>query len=197
MKKAIALLAVIGLAGSVFAGAEIGKPAPEFTAKDIHGKTVNLSDFKGKLVVLESYNLDCPVCANQFKNGDMQALQKEITAKGGIWLVVNSVNGKHESYRTPEKAQAEWQAQKMNATAWLDDNSGAIGKAYGMKTTPHMYVIDKEGTLIYAGAIDDKPDGKHDPKTAKNYVREVFGKLAAGEKVAPFETKAYGCSVKY
>jgi hypothetical protein len=148
-------------------------------------------------VVLESYNFDCPICRNHFKTGAMQELQKEITAKGGVWLMVNSVNPKHDNYRTPEQAKKEWTEQKINATAWLDDSSGKIGKAYDMKTTPHMFVIDKEGTLIYDGAIDDKPDGNHDPRAAKNYVREVFGKLQAGEKVEPFATKPYGCSVKY
>ncbi|HYG22275.1 MAG TPA: redoxin domain-containing protein [Verrucomicrobiae bacterium] len=197
MRRAIALLAFVGLSTAAFAGAEIGKPAPEFEAKDINGKTHKLSDYKGKIVVLESYNLDCPFCANHFKTGAMQELQKDVTSKGGVWLVVNSVNPKNGSYRAPEKARAEWEKQKMNATAWLDDSSGTIGKAYNMQTTPHMYVIDASGTLVYNGAIDDKRATNHDPRAAKNYVKEVFGKLQAGEKVEPFETKPYGCNVKY
>jgi peroxiredoxin len=197
MKRAITLLAMIGLTSAAFAGAEIGKPAPDFEAKDINGKTHKLSDYKGKIVVLESYNLDCPFCANHFKTGAMQELQKEVTAKGGVWLLVNSVNEKNGSYRSPEQAKAEWDKQKMNATAWLDDSSGKIGKTYGMKTTPQMYVIDQTGTLIYNGAIDDKSTPSHDPRAAKNYVKETFAKLQAGEKVEAFETKSYGCSVKY
>lgn len=197
MRRAIALLALLGFTTAAVAAAQIGKPAPDFEAKDINGKTHKLSDYKGKIVVLESYNLDCPFCANHFKTGAMQELQKEVTSKGGIWLVVNSVNSKNSSYRSPEKAREEWEKQKMNATAWLDDSSGAIGKMYAMKTTPQMYVIDAAGTLVYNGAIDDKPTPKHDPKEAKNYVKEVFGKLQAGEKVEPFETKPYGCGVKY
>jgi peroxiredoxin len=196
IKRAITAFAVLGLATAAFA-VEVGKPAPDFEAKDINGKTHKLSDYKGKIVVIESYNLDCPLCKNHFKNGDMQALQKEVTDKGGIWLMVNSVNPDHSNYRTAEKAQVEWKEQKINATAWLDDSSGTIGKMYGMRTTPHMYIVDKDGTLVYNGAIDDKPDATHDPKTARNYVRETFGKMAAGEKVTPFETRAYGCSVKY
>jgi len=148
-------------------------------------------------VVLESYNFDCPLCRNHFKTGAMQELQKEVTDQGGVWLLVNSVNPKHSNYRTDEQAKAEWKEQKINATAWVNDSSGTIGKAYGMKTTPHMYIIDKEGNLVYMGAIDDKPDATHDPRKAKNYVREAFGQVAAGQKVAVPETKAYGCSVKY
>ena len=197
MKRALTLFALIGLTTATFAGAEIGKPAPDFEAKDINGKTHKLSDYKGKIVVLESYNLDCPFCANHFKTGSMQELQKEVTAAGGVWLLVNSVNQKNSSYRTPEKARAEWEKQKMNATAWLDDSSGAIGKMYDMKTTPQMYVIDASGTLVYNGAIDDKRTPNHNPREAKNYVKETFAKLKAGEKVEPFETKPYGCGVKY
>ena len=197
MKRTIALLALIGLAGAAFAAVESGKPAPDFTATDINGKTVKLSDYKGKIVVLESYNLDCPFCANHFKTGAMQELQQEVTSKGGVWLLVNSVNPNNSSHRNPEAAQKEWASEKMKATAWVDDSSGAIGKLYGMKTTPHMYVIDKDGTLVYQGAIDDKSSPNHDPRKARNYVREAVDKLLAGDKVSVAETKPYGCSVKY
>jgi peroxiredoxin len=187
----------MGFAAAAFAAAEIGKPAPEFTGTDINGKTVKLSDFKEKIVVLESYNIDCPFCANHFKTGAMQELQKEMTSKGVVWLMVNSANAKSSSHRTPEKAKAEWEKEKINATAWLDDSSGAIGKAYGMKTTPHMFVIDQKGTLVYNGAIDDRPSSSGDPRKARNYVREAVGKIQAGEKVEVSETKPYGCAVKY
>src|SRR5881394_4033090 len=132
------------LAGCVaaFAAAQVGKPAPDFTATDINGKTHKLSDYKDKIVVLEEYNLDCPFCANHFKTGAMQELQGYATSKGVIWLLVNSVGSRSGSYRKPEQAKKEFAAQKMKATAWLDDHSGAIGKAYGLKTTPHMIVID-------------------------------------------------------
>jgi peroxiredoxin len=195
MKKTIALLTVIGLTSAAFA-AEIGKPAPDFTGKDINGKTIKLSDYKGKIVVLESYNLDCPFCANHFKTGAMQELQKELTSKGAVWLIVNSVNPKNSSHRNPEKARAEWDKQKLNATAWIDDSSGEIGKLYDMKTTPHMFVVDASGNLAYDGAIDDKAVSSGDPRQARNYVREAFGKLQAGEKVAVATSKPYGCAVK-
>ncbi len=197
MKRALLSFALVGFAASAFAAAEINKPAPDFTGTDINGKTVHLSDYKGKIVVLESYNLDCPFCANHFHTGAMQELQKEITSKGIIWLMVNSVNPRNPSHRTPEQARKEWAAQKMNATAWLDDSSGAIGKAYGMRTTPHMFVIDKSGNLVYNGAIDDEPTPDHNPRTARNYVREAIQKIMAGDKVTVSQTKPYGCSVKY
>jgi peroxiredoxin len=197
MKKLMAIFGMVALASAAFAAAEIGKPAPDFTATDINGKTVKLSDYKDKVVVIETYNQDCPFCHNHFATGAMQELQKDMTSKGVIWLMVNSVNPRNSSHRTPEQALAEWKEQKLNATAWLDDSSGAIGKAYGMLTTPHMFVIDKSGTLVYDGAIDDQPDPSHDPRKARNYVREAVGKVLAGEKVEVTKTKPYGCAVKY
>jgi peroxiredoxin len=189
----VAALVALGVARA----AEVGKPAPDFTATDIEGKTHKLSDYKGKIIVLESYNLDCPFVGNHYKTGAMQELQAELTAKGVVWFVVNSVNAKHPSYRPPEKARQEWAAQKMKATAWLDDSSGNIGRAYGMKTTPHMFVIAKDGTLAYAGAIDDRPASEGDPRTARNYVREAVEALLAGKPVPVAQTKPYGCGVKY
>ncbi len=197
MKRAIGLLITIAFANSVFAAAEIGKPAPDFTATDINGKTHKLSDYKGKIVVLEEYNLDCPFCHNHFKTGAMQELQGEITGKGVIWLLVNSAGRNSPSYRTPEVAKKEWATQKIKATAWIDDSSGELGRKYGMRTTPHMFVIDKNGILAYQGAIDNRPSPEGDPRTARNYVREAIGKLMAGEKVQVTQTRPYGCGVKY
>ncbi len=176
---------------------EIGQPAPGFTAQDINGKTHKLSDYQGKIVVLEAYNLDCPFCANHFKTGAMQELQAEMTQKGVIWLLINSVNADHPSHRTPEQAQKEWEQQGIKATAWLDDSSGTIGRAYGLRTTPQMIVIDQEGKVAYDGAIDDRPSPKGDPRTARNYLREAVNALLAGNPVEVAETKPYGCSVKY
>ena len=196
MKRAFVLLTAIALAANALA-AEIGKPAPDFTATDINGKTVKLSDYKGKILVLESYNSDCPFCNNQYKTGATQDLQKELAAKGVVWLLVNSVNPNNASHRTPEQAKQEIADQKIAATAWIDDSSGAVGHLYDMKTTPDMYVIDKNGVLVYQGAIDDKPDPMHDPRTARNYVREAVGSLLAGKPVEVSQTKPYGCGVKY
>ncbi len=157
---------------------EIGKPAPDFTGTDINGKTVKLSDYKGKIVVIESYNSDCPFCHNQYKTGAMQALQKDLAAKGVVWLLVNSVNPKNFSHRTPEQAQKEMAAEKMDVTAWIDDSSGAIGHLYDMKTTPHMFVIDKDGTLVYDGAIDNQPDPFHDPQHRAQLCPRSRGRFA-------------------
>ena len=196
MTKTFVLLAAMTFATAAFA-VETGKPAPDFTGTDINGKSVKLSDYAGKIVVIESYNSDCPFDANQYKTGAMQELQKDMSAKGVVWLLVDSVNKKNFSYRTPEQARKEFADQKMTANAWIDDSSGAIGHLYGMETTPHMFVIDKTGALVYDGAIDDKPDTEHDPKTARNYVREAVDDLIAGKPIEVSQTKPYGCAVHY
>jgi len=196
MFKTLVLLAATTFAVATFA-VETGKPAPDFTGTDITGKTIKLSDYAGKIVVIESYNSDCPFCHNQYKTGAMQALQDELATNGVVWLLVNSVNPKNFSHRTPEQARKEMAAEKMDVTAWIDDSSGAIGHLYGMETTPHMFVIDKGGTLVYDGAIDNQPDPFHDPAKAKNYVREAVDELLAGKPVEVSQTKPYGCSVKY
>ena len=196
MKKAFVLLTAMTLALAVQA-VEVGKPAPDFTATDINGKTVKLSDYAGKIVVIESYNSDCPFCNNQYKTGATQDLQKDLADKGVVWLIVNSVNPNNPSHRTPEQAKQEIADKKIAATAWIDDSSGAVGHLYDMKTTPDMYVIDKNGVLVYHGAMDNKPDPQHDPRTARNYVREAVDSLLAGKPVEVSQTKPYGCGVKY
>jgi len=196
MKTTFALFTALTLASAAFA-VEIGKPAPDFSATDINGKTVRLGDYRGKIVVLESYNSDCPFCNNHYKTGAMQDLEKDMAAKGVVWLIVNSVNPNHPSHRTPEQARQEIADKKIIATAWIDDSSGAVGHLYGMKTTPHMFVVNKDGTLAYDGAIDNKPHPQHDPRTARNYVREAVDALLAGKPVEVSQTKPYGCGVKY
>ncbi len=197
MKTTIALLLTLALAGTAFAAAEVGKPAPDFTGTTIDGKTVKLSDYAGKIVVIESYNSDCPYCNNQYQTGAMPELQKDLAAKGVVWLLVNSVNPKNMSHRTPEQARTEMAEKKITANAWIDDSSGAIGHLYGMLTTPHMFVISKDGKLVYDGAIDNQPDPVHDPAKARNYVKEAVNDLLAGKPVEVSQTKPYGCSVKY
>ncbi|MGA2869097.1 MAG: redoxin domain-containing protein [Verrucomicrobiota bacterium] len=196
MKKILALFTTLSLAASAFA-VEIGKPAPDFTGTDIYGKTVHLSDYKGKIVVLESYNSDCPFCHNQYASGAAPDLQKELAAKGVVWLLVNSVNPKNSSHRTPDQARAEWTDLKINAADWLDDSDGTIGHLYDMKTTPDVYVIGKDGILDYEGAMDNRPQPFGDPRTADNYVRDAVNQLLAGQPVAVPQTKPYGCGVHY
>jgi peroxiredoxin len=196
MKKTIAVLAAAVFATAAFA-VEIGKPAPDFTGTDIHGKTVKLSDYKGKIVVIESYNPVCPFCHHQYATGATQALQKDLTAKGVVWLIVDSANTKNPGYRTDQQAQTEWTDLKMAATDWIDDSSGAIGHLYDMETTPHMFVIDKNGKLVYDGAMDNHPRPFGDPRKAHNYVRAAVDELLAGKPVMVSETKPYGCAVHY
>ncbi len=196
MKKLFALLAATVLTTAAFA-VEIGKPAPDFTGTDITGKTIHLSDFKGKIVILESYNAQCPFCQHHYGTGAMQALQTDLAAKGIVWLVVDSVNKKNFGYLAPEAAQKLWTEQKFAATAWIDDNAGTIGHLYGMKTTPHMFVIAADGTLAYDGAMDNNPKPFGDPRTAKNYVSAAVDELLAGKTVTVSATKPYGCSVHY
>ena len=196
MKRTLVFLTALAFATSVLA-VEVGKPAPDFAGTDINSKAVKLSDYAGKIVIIESYNSDCPYCHNQYQTGAMQTLQKELAGKGVVWLLVDSVNPKNFSHRTPEQAKAEMAAEKMDVTAWINDGSGAIGHLYGMLTTPHMFVIDKTGTLVYDGAIDDQPDPSHDPTKVRNYVREAVDEVIAGKPVAVSQTKPYGCSVKY
>src|SRR5258706_4149323 len=196
MKKLSLLLAAAALTVNAFA-AEIGKPAPDFTATDINGKTVRLSDYKGRFVVIESYSSDCQFCKSHYETGAMQELQRSLAAKDVVWLIVDSVNPKNPSYRTPEQARKEWVDQKITATAWIDDSSGAVGHLYGMKTTPHMFVIAKDGTLAYDGAIDNRPQPFGDPRIAQNYVSPAVDEVIPGKPVAVRETRPYGCGVHY
>ena len=198
MKKLITGLLLLSLGQLlVLAEASVGKPAPEFTGKDIDGKTRQLADYKGRIVVLEAYNSDCPYCANHFKTGAMQELQEYASSKSAVWLVINSSSPRSGSHRSPAAARKEFAAQKMKATAWIDDSSGAIGRSYGLKTTPHMVVIDKQGIVAYNGAIDDRPEAEGDPRKARNYVREAIDRLNAGQPLAVSQTKPYGCGIKY
>lgn len=198
MKTTLVTTALFVLANlAAFADAQVGKPAPDFAARDLNGKTHQLADYKGRIVVVESYNLDCPYCANHFKTGAMQELQAEATGKGVVWLVVNSSNPKSPSHRNNAAAKKEWRSQKMKATAWIDDSDGKLGKAYGLKVTPHMVVINTDGVVAYNGAIDDHAATDGDPRKARNYVREAIAALQAGKPVEVTRTKPYGCGVKY
>lgn len=179
-------------------GPEIGNPAPDFSLTDIHGKKVSLSEFQGKYIVLEWMNFQCPFIKKHYDTGNMQALQKEFRQKGVVWLsICSSAKGK-EGYMEPEEWEKVSRQQKSDANAILLDPFGTVGKNYAAKTTPHMFIIDPKGILIYKGAIDDKPSTeKEDVKTAKNYVREALDAALNGKNIDPSDTKSYGCSVKY
>jgi peroxiredoxin len=194
----LAAAAALSLTGAAFAEAVVGEAAPAFTGTDSNGVTHNLSDFAGKTVVLEWTNHLCPYVKKHYGAGNMQKLQGAAAADGVVWLsIVSSAEGK-QGFVTPEEANAIATEGGSKATAKLLDPTGMIGKAYGAKTTPHMYVIDGTGKLVYAGAIDSNSSA--DPKTiegATNYVAEALAAVKAGTSVATPETEAYGCSVKY
>ena len=178
--------------------AKVGDPAPNFTATDSNGQTHTLSEYRGKFVVLEWTNRGCPYTQKHYKSGNMQSLQKEWTAKGVIWLtVVSSAPGK-QGYVTGPEENAYLKQVNAAPTAVLLDPTGALGHLYDAKTTPHMFVINPQGTLIYDGAIDDRPTTDlADVKGANNYVTAALDEATAGKPVAVPTSRPYGCSVKY
>jgi peroxiredoxin len=180
------------------ATAAVGQAAPDFSAVDTAGKAHKLSDFKGKLVVLEWTNPGCPFVMKHYGGGNMQGLQKEFTGKGVVWLSVNSTEQGSRDYLAPTQL-AGWMTEKRGApTATLMDESGKIGQLYGAKTTPHMYIVSPQGQLIYAGSIDSVPSARADDiKTATNYVRQGLSEALGGKAISVASTRPYGCSVKY
>ncbi len=179
--------------------ATVGQAAPDFTLTDVNGKSVKLSDFKGKHVVLEWTNPGCPFVVKHYGSNNMQTLQKDKTAKNVVWLAVNSTAKSHGDYLAPaalsSKMIGEWKAAPTNL---LMDESGKVGQAYQAKTTPHMYVIDPAGKLVFAGGIDDKRSANPaDIKGAKNFVRAALDESMAGKPVTVATATPYGCSVKY
>jgi peroxiredoxin len=174
-----------------------GKSAPNFTLTDTHGKKHNLADYDGKYIVLEWFNQQCPFVKKHYESGNMQNLQKEYTKKGVIWLsICSSAEGK-PGYFSAEEHNKMFAKEKAAPTAILLDSDGKVGHLYGAKSTPDMFVINPKGILIYAGAIDDKPDLEDSVSTAKNYVKAALEESMAGKPVAVASTKSYGCSVKY
>lgn len=192
-------LATALIASAAMALPAIGKPAPDFKAMDaVTGKPVALSTFKGKTVVLEWNNPDCPFVKKFYSVGAMQKLQETATADGVVWIAINSSARGKEGHLTMAAAQATYKAVGSKATHYLLDGEGIIGHAYGAKTTPHMYVIDKEGTLAYMGAIDNKEStDSADIEGATNYVTLALAALKDGQPVKTAVTRSYGCFVKY
>jgi hypothetical protein len=177
---------------------EVGKPAPDFSVADTTGKTWSLADLAGKGLILEWTNHDCPYVRKHYGSGNMQALQKEARDAGYLWLsVISSAPGK-QGHVTPAQADELTKSRGAAPTAVLLDGDGAMGLAYGAKTTPNMFVIDGTGTLVYMGGIDDRPTtDPADVERAENYVRLAMTDLAAGRPVSNPVTRPYGCSVKY
>ncbi|KRC09910.1 alkyl hydroperoxide reductase [Hydrogenophaga sp. Root209] len=177
--------------------ASVGQAAPDFTLMDTTGKPVKLSQFKGKPVVLEWNNPDCPFVKKHYQ-GNMQALQKEVTGQGAIWLAINSTRDDSSDYMAPAQLGRWMTEQKDSPTAALMDEDGKVGQAYAARVTPHMYIVNAQGVLVYAGGIDSIASARVDdiPK-ATNYVRQAMAEIQAGKPVSVATSRAYGCSVKY
>lgn len=201
MKRAPAILLAALLAAPLAIRAkepQIGKTAPSFGLKDTEGQKRSLQDFKGKYVVLEWVNHGCPFVKKHYNSGNMQAVQKELTDQGAVWLsIASSAEGK-QGYFTAEEWKPLLAEKKSAATATLLDAEGTVGKLYGAKTTPHMFLIGPDGKLLYKGAIDDKPStDAADVNGARNHVRAAFLEAKEGKPVSQPDTQSYGCGVKY
>ncbi len=198
MKKLLIPVALALLTGSTLAAATVGQAAPAFTVQDTAGKPVSLADYKGKTVVLEWVNPGCPYVQKHYNAANMQGTQKDAAAKGVVWLTVNSTASDHGDYKAPA-AMSQWMQQhKAAASATLMDSDGKVGRAYGARTTPHLYIVDGSGTLVYAGGIDNKAStNPADIPGATNHVKVALGDLQAGKAVSQPTTRPYGCSVKY
>lgn len=191
-------LALTLLAAPALAAPEIGKPAPDFTASDTNGTSVTLSTLKGKIVVLEWTNPQCPFVVKHYGSGNMQKLQSDAKAKGVVWISVNSSAAGKEGHLSAETANKTLAENKAAPAHLILDADGTIGKLYDAKTTPHMFVIDAKGNLAYMGAIDDKASvDPADIPSAHNYVTAAIDALLAGKAPEMANTKSYGCGVKY
>lgn len=196
MKKLILSL-FLSIALPLFGAVSNGDKAPGFTLTDTAGNTVSLSDYAGKTVVLEWVNPGCPFVRKFYTNGDMGKFQKKAADMDVVWLSINSTSKDHGDYLSP-KESADWAKKHGHAATWLLDSDGTVGKAYGAQTTPHMYIIDSDGVLVYQGAIDSIKDAN--PASidkATNYVMDGLAAIAKGKPVPDDQTRPYGCSVKY
>jgi peroxiredoxin len=183
---------------SAGAGVIVGKPAPDFTGVDSQGIKHSLSQYKGKTVVLEWTNHDCPYVKKHYNSGNMQKLQKDATANGIVWLSIISSKPGKQGHVSGKQANELTQSRNAAPTAVILDETSEIGLLYGAKTTPHMFIIDKKGQLVYMGGIDNIPSKDEDDiADAKNYVRAALDAMAEGKTIEDSITRPYGCSVKY
>ena len=200
LKKILATLAALTAlqVGAFAATAAVGQAAPNFTLADLNGQARSLSEFKGKTVVLEWVNPDCPFVQKHYLSQNMQKTQRAATADGVVWLQINSAASGNEGDYAPAAA-AKWLKEKSSpTTAYLRDQSGAVGHLYDARTTPHMFIIDGAGTLVYAGGIDSiRSSNEADIAKATNYVSAALADLKAGRPVGTPNSRPYGCSVKY
>ncbi len=198
LRRTLFALPLLLAAAGAQAVATVGQPAPEITLKDTTGKTVRLSDFKGKHVVLEWTNPGCPFVRKHYDSGNMPATQKDAAGKGVVWLAVNSTEKASGDYLEPAKLTSWLKERQSVPTAILMDEEGTAGRAYGARTTPHMYIVNPQGQLIYAGGIDSIPSAKADDiPRATNYVKTGLAEALAGKPLTAATTRPYGCSIKY
>ncbi|TMG81246.1 MAG: thioredoxin family protein [Betaproteobacteria bacterium] len=198
MNVRLPIAVLMFLAALPVLAATAGQPAPNFTLTDTKGNAVQLSDFKGKYVVLEWTNPGCPFVRNHYNTRNMQSLQSEWNAKDVVWLSIDSSNQSSFDFMPPAKLGAWMQGKGAAQKAVLVDPDSTTAKLYQAKTTPHMFVIDPQGKIIYAGAIDDRPSTRpDDPPAANNYVRAALTQATGGVPVAAATTTPYGCSIKY
>jgi peroxiredoxin len=197
MKKIVFQFAAFGAAIAAMA-AFAGTAAPDFTLASSTGKQVSLSEFKGKYVVLEWWNHQCPFVRKHYDSGNMQKVQKELTGKGVVWLTIVSSKEGAQGYVTPEDANQIMKAEKGSPTYILHDTTGVVGKKYDAKTTPQMVLISPNGDVIYDGAIDSMATTRiSDLEKAENYLLKAYAEASAGKPVSTPKTKPYGCNVKY
>ncbi len=201
MKTTLLITALASLTATSLFAAEspkVGSAAPDFSLADAKGKTHSVSEYKGKFVVLEWFNPECPFVKKHYSTGNMQKLQEEFAGKGVVWMSIDSSAPGKEGNLTPEAASKQITDWKMNSTTLLLDPEGKAGQAYGAKNTPHMFVVNPEGKIIYEGAIDSKASANvADLAGATNYVKAALDEAMAGKPVTNANTKPYGCSVKY
>lgn len=198
VRIALSLLLAASLLRVARAETPAHRAAPDFALTDALGKTRKLSDYKGKFVVLEWVNYDCPFVRKHYGSGNMQKLQKEYTDKGVVWLSINSSAPGKQGRFTGEELAHRMAEFKVHPTAYLQDPDGAVGKLYKAKTTPTLFVIDPQGDVLYGGAIDDHPStDQEDVPKARNYVSETLDAALAGKPVPVASTVSYGCAVKY
>ncbi len=178
--------------------ATVGQPAPAFTLTDTSGKTRTLAEFKGRTVVLEWINPGCPFVRKHYDSANLPGLQQEFTGKDVVWLAINSTEKAASDYLPPAQLAAWIAEKKGRPTATLMDEEGTVGRSYGARTTPHMYIVNPQGTLVYAGGIDSIPSARvSDIQTATNYVRQGLSEALAGKAISQAVTAPYGCTIKY
>ena len=198
MAAAVALGSTLLIGAPAHAAPAVGQKAPDFVAVDTRGVQHQLSDFAGKYVVLEWTNPGCPFVRKHYGSGNMPATQKAATARGVVWLAINSTERAASDYLQPAALDSWMKTQSAAPTAVLMDVDGTIGQAYGARTTPHLFIIDPKGTLVYAGGIDSVPSARPDDiKVATNYVSQALGEAFGGQPISAAATRPYGCSIKY